>query len=89
MRRHVVDHFCASHAITPYDTIIYAPPPALKDAFDTLLAERLIRQEGTGYFWLDLRAYDAAVLRRRRAMVPVAIGVSLALALAVLLLYRG
>ncbi|ODP37365.1 hypothetical protein [Sphingomonas turrisvirgatae] len=89
-RRAIADHFCAQHAVTPYDTVLYRPPPALRPAFDALLAERLIRQEGDAYFWLDLPAWDAAVERRRRKMVPVAIIVSVVLALVVMLgFYQG
>ncbi|WP_423601774.1 hypothetical protein [Sphingomonas sp. MS122] len=86
-RRKVVDHFCAQHAVTPYDTILYTPPVELKAAFDRLLAERLIRKEGHAYYWLDLRAYEAAVERRRRKLVPVAIVVSVLLAVVAMSFY--
>ncbi|HEY0621473.1 hypothetical protein [Sphingomonas sp.] len=88
-RRKLVDHFCAQHAITPYDTILYTPPADLKAAFDTLLAERLIREEGHAYYWLDLRAYEAAIELRRRKLVPVAIAVSVLLAVVAMLFYAG
>jgi hypothetical protein len=88
-RRKLVDHFCARHAITPYDTILYTPPADLKPAFDRLIAERLIRKEGHAYYWLDLRAYEAAVERQRRKSVPVAIGVSVLLAVVAMLFYAG
>ena len=88
-RRRLVDHFCAAHAITPYDTILYTPPAELKVAFDRLLAERLIRKEGHAYYWLDLRAYEAAVELKRRKLVPVAIAVSVLLAVVVMLFYAG
>lgn len=88
-RRKVVDQFCAQHAVTPYDTILYAPPEALKPAFDGLVAERLIRKEGHAYYWLDLRAYEAAVEVRRRKLVPVAIAVSVLLAAVAMLFYAG
>lgn len=88
-RRKLADHFCAQHAITPYDTILYTPPPELKAAFDGLLAERLIRKEGHAYYWLDLRAYEAAIELRRRKLVPAAIAVSLLLAVVAMLFYAG
>ncbi|WP_447728558.1 hypothetical protein [Sphingomonas koreensis] len=88
-RRKLVDHFCAAHAVTPYDTILYSPPADLKLAFDTLLAERLIRKEGHAYYWLDLRAYEAAVELKRRKLVPVVIAVSVLLAVVVMLFYAG
>lgn len=88
-RRKLVDHFCAQHAVTPYDTILYTPSAELKPAFDRLLAERLIRKEGHAYYWLDLRAYEAAVERRRRKLVPVAIVVSVLLAVVAMLFYAG
>lgn len=84
-----MDHFCAAHAVTPYDTILYTPPADLKAAFDALLAERLIRKEGRAYYWLDLRAYEAAVEVRRRKLVPVAIAVSVLLAAVAMLFYAG
>ena len=79
----------AQHAITPYDTILYTPPPELKAAFDGLLAERLIRKEGHAYYWLDLRAYEAAIELRRRKLVPVAIAVSVLLTVVAMLFYAG
>ncbi|MEG3179277.1 hypothetical protein [Sphingomonas sp. LT1P40] len=88
-RRRVVNHFCAAHAITPYDTILYVPPPELKSAFDGLLARQLIRKEGQAYYWLDLRAYEADIDVRRRKLVPVVIAVSVVLAVVVMLFYRG
>ena len=88
-RRKLVDHFCAQHAITPYDTILYTPPAELRSAFDRLLAERLIRKEGHAYYWLDLRAYEAAIERQRRKLVPVAIAVSVLLAVVAMLFYAG
>ncbi len=88
-RRKLVDHFCAAHAITPYDTILYTPSADLKPAFDRLLAERLIRKEGHAYYWLDLRAYEAAVETRRRKLVPVAIAVAVVLAAVAMLFYAG
>jgi hypothetical protein len=89
-RHRIVDHFCAKHAVTPYDTILYDPPPHLRRAFDSLVAERLIRREGHAYYWLDLNAWDAALARRQRRMVPVAIAVSVVLALALMLgFYQG
>lgn len=88
-RRKVVDHFCAQHAITPYDTILYTPPAELKAAFDALVAERLIRKEGHAYYWLDLRAYEAAVEQRRRKLAPVAIAVAVLLAVVAMLFYAG
>lgn len=88
-RRRLVDHFCAQHAITPYDTILYTPPAELKAAFDRMLAERLIRKEGHAYYWLDLRAYDAAVELRRRKLVPVAIAVAVLLAVVAMLFYQN
>ncbi len=88
-RRRLVDHFCAAHAITPYDTILYTPPADLRPAFDGLLAERLIRKEGHAYYWLDLRAYEAAVERRRRKLVPVVIAVSVLLAAVAMLFYQN
>lgn len=88
-RRKVVDHFCAQHAVTPYDTILYAPAAELKAAFDRLVAERVIRKEGHAYYWLDLRAYEAAIEARRRRLVPVVIAVSVLLALVGMLFYRG
>jgi len=88
-RRKLVDHFCAAHAITPYDTILYTPPAELKTAFDGLIAERLIRKEGHAYYWLDLRAYEAAVEQRRRKLVPVSIVVSVLLAVVAMLFYAG
>lgn len=88
-RRKLVDHFCAQHAITPYDTILYTPPADLRAEFDRLLAERLIRKEGHAYYWLDLRAYEAAVVLRRRKLVPVTIAVSVLLAVVAMLFYLG
>ena len=88
-RRKVVDHFCAQHAVTPYDTILYTPPAELKAAFDALVGERLIRKEGHAYYWLDLRAYEAAVELRRRKLVPVAIAVAVLLAVVAMLFYQG
>ena len=88
-RRRVVDHFCAQHAVTPYDTILYTPPAELKAAFAALLAERMIRKEGHAYYWLDLRAYEAAVELRRRKLVPVAIAVAVLLAVVAMLFYAG
>lgn len=88
-RRKLVDHFCAQHAVTPYDTILYTPPAELKAAFDMLLAERLIRKEGHAYYWLDLRAYEAAVELRRRKLVPVTIAVAVLLAVVATLFYAG
>ena len=88
-RRKLVDHFCAQHAITPYDTILYTPPAELKAAFDKLLAERLIRKEGHAYYWLDLRAYEAAVEQRQRKLVPVTIAVAVLLAVVAMLFYAG
>ena len=88
-RRRIVDHFCAQHAITPYDTILYTPPAPLQAAFAAMLAERLIRQEGHAYYWLDLTAWDAAIERRRRKLVPLAIAAAVIMALAVMLLYQG
>lgn len=88
-RRRIVDHFCAQHAITPYDTILYTPPPPLQAAFAAMLSERLIRKEGHAYYWLDLNALNAAAEWRRRRLVPVAIAVSVAAAFALTLLYQG
>lgn len=88
-RRKLVDHFCAQHAITPYDTILYTPPAELRAAFEGLLAERLIRKEGHAYYWLDLRAYEAAIERRRRKLVPVMVAVSLLIALVLMTFYQG
>lgn len=88
-RRRVVDHFCAQHAVMPYDTILYTPPAELKPAFEALLAERLIRKEGHAYYWLDLRAYAAAVELRRRKLVPVAIAVAVLLAVVATFFYAG
>lgn len=84
-RRKIVDHFCAQHAITPLDTIIYTPPAELKPVFDKLIAQRVIRREGQGYYWLDLRAHDAVIVHHRRKMAPVAIAVAVVLALVVML----
>lgn len=80
-RRRLVDHFCAEHAITPLSTILYTPPADLKPVFDKLIAQRVIRREGQGYYWLDLRAYDAVIAHHRRKRAPVLIAVSVALAL--------
>lgn len=88
-RRKVVDQFCAQHAVTPYDTILYTPPAGLKAAFEALLAEGLIRKEGHAYYWLDLRAYDAGVEQRRRKLVPVTIAVAVLLAVVAMLFYAG
>lgn len=89
-RRAILDHFCALHAITPYDTILYTPPPALKRQFDAMLAERIVRQEGHAYYWIDLAAWDAAIERRRRRMVPIVIALCLVVAFALMLgFYRG
>jgi hypothetical protein len=86
-RRRIVDAFCAEHAITPYDTILYTPPPELAEAFAAMLAERLIRKEGHAYYWLDLRAGEAAIVARRRR--PVVIAASVLLAVVAMLFYRG
>lgn len=88
-RRRIVDHFCAAHAITPYDTILYTPPPELRAQFDWLLARRLIRQEGHAYYWLDLRACDADRAAQWRRQMPVVIAVSVACAIVAMLFYRG
>jgi hypothetical protein len=80
-RRKIVDHFCAEHAITPLSTILYTPPAELKPVFDKLIAQRVIRREGQGYYWLDLRAHDAVIAHHRRQRAPVLIAVSVALAL--------
>jgi len=80
-RRKIVAHFCANHAITPLDTILYTPPEELKPVFDKLIAQRVIRREGQGYYWLDLRVLDAVILHHRRKMAPVVIAVSVVLAL--------
>ncbi len=83
-RRKIVDHFCASHAITPLDTILYTPPAELKPVFDKLIAQRVVRREAQGYYWLDLRVHDAVIVHQRRKMAPVAIVVSVVLALVVM-----
>lgn len=89
-RRKIVAAFYAQHAITPLDTILYTPPPELKPVFDKMIAQRVIRREGQGYYWLDRRAYDAVIAHQRRKMAPVAIAVSVVLALVVMLFfYRG
>lgn len=80
-RRRIVDHFCAEHAITPLSTILYIPPAELKPVFDKLIAQRVIRREGQGYFWLDLRVHDAVIAHHRRQRAPVLIAVSVVLAL--------
>lgn len=80
-RRKIVDHFCAEHAINPLSTILYTPPADLKPVFDKLTAQRVIRREGQGYYWLDLRALDAVIAHHRRQRAPVLIAVSVALAL--------
>ena len=80
-RRRIVDHFCAEHAITPLSTILYTPPAELKPVFDKLIAQRVIRREGQGYYWLDLRVHDAVIAHQRRQRAPVLIAVSVALAL--------
>jgi len=80
-RRRIVDHFCAQHAITPLSTILYAPPAELKPVFDKLIAQRVIRREGQGYYWLDLRVHDAVIAHHRRQRAPILIAVSVALAL--------
>lgn len=80
-RRRIVDHFCAEHAITPLSTVLYTPPAELKPVFDKLIAQRVIRREGQGYYWLDLRAHDAVIAHHRRKRAPVLIAVSVALAL--------
>ncbi|MFN3435915.1 MAG: hypothetical protein ACK4ZY_16150, partial [Sphingomonas sp.] len=80
-RRRIVDHFFAEHAITPLSTILYTPPVELKPVFDKLIAQRVIRREGQGYYWLDLRAHDAVIAHHRRKRAPVLIAVSVALAL--------
>lgn len=84
-RRKIVDHFCAEHAITPLSTILYTPPAELKPVFDKLIAQRVIRREGQGYYWLDLRAYDAVIAHYRRKRAPLLIAGAVALALAVML----
>ncbi|MFL9841020.1 hypothetical protein ABS767_08615 [Sphingomonas sp. ST-64] len=89
-RHKIVAAFCAQHAITPLDTILYTPSPELKPVFDKMIAQRVIRREAQGYYWLDLRAHDAVIVHQRRKMVPVAIAVSVVLALVVMLFfYRG
>lgn len=80
-RRRLVDHFCAEHAITPLSTILYTPPAELKPVFDKLIAQRVIRREGQGYYWLDLRVHDAVIAHHRRQRAPVLIAVSVVLAL--------
>lgn len=84
-RRKIVDHFCAEHAITPLSTILYTPPAELKPVFDKLIAQRVIRREGQGYYWLDLRAHDAVIAHHRRKRAPVLIAVSVVLALVLML----
>ncbi|MCR5871595.1 MULTISPECIES: hypothetical protein [unclassified Sphingomonas] len=86
-RRKIVDHFCAQHAVTPLDTIIYTPPAELKPVFDKLIAQRVIRREGQGYYWLDLRVLDAVILHHRRKYVPVAIVVAVLLAIVAMAFY--
>ncbi|HEV7288453.1 hypothetical protein [Sphingomonas sp.] len=86
-RRRIVDHFCAQHAITPLDTILYTPPEDLKPVFDKMIAQRVIRREGQGYFWLDLRAHDAVIVHQRRKYVPVAIVVAVLLAIVAMAFY--
>jgi hypothetical protein len=89
-RRRIIDHFCAKHAVTPYDTILYKPPPELRRAFESLVADRLIRREGHAYYWLDINAWDAALARRQRRRVPLVVGATLLLALGLMLgFYRG
>lgn len=86
-RRKIVAHFCAHHAITPLDTILYTPPEELKPVFDKLVAQRVIRREGQGYYWLDLRVLDAVILHHRRKYVPVVIVVAVLLAIVAMLFY--
>jgi len=86
-RRKVIGHFRAQRAITPYDTILYTPPPELQATFDKLLAQRVIRREGQNYFWLDLRAHDAVIVHRRRKYVPIVIVVSVMLAIVAMSFY--
>ena len=89
-RRKIVAAFYAQHAITPLDTILYTPPDDLRPMFDKMIAQRVIRREAQGYYWLDRRAYDAVIAHQRRKMVPVAIAVSVVLALVLMLFfYRG
>ncbi|MCA1198252.1 hypothetical protein K9B35_09760 [Sphingomonas sp. R647] len=86
-RRRIVDHFCAEHAITPLNTILYTPPADLKPVFDKLIAQRVVRREGQSYYWLDLRVLDAVIVHHRRKRAPVLIAVAVALALAVMVTF--
>jgi hypothetical protein len=58
--------------------------------FERMQARGVIRDAGSGKFWLDTAAYQAESDRRRRIMVPVVIVLAVVAALVISLVgYRG
>jgi hypothetical protein len=90
-RRKIAGHFFVHHATSAEDAVAYVPQRMImRRQFEHMRARGILRDAGSGKYWLDTAAYQADIDRRRRILVPVVIVLAVALALAIALAgYRG
>lgn len=67
-RREVREHFENAGAFNPGHAVSYQPPSYLHERqFDLLVGRGILREAGTGRFWINREAVELEAQRRRRA----------------------
>ncbi len=90
-RRKIAGHFFVHHATSAEDAVAYVPQRMImRRQFEHMRARGILRDAGSGKYWIDTVAYQGDIDRRRRILVPIVIVMAAALALAIALVgYRG
>ncbi|MES2989686.1 MAG: hypothetical protein V4808_17475 [Pseudomonadota bacterium] len=73
-RRKIAGHFFVHHATSAEDAVAFVPQRRImRRQFEQMQARGIVRDAGSGKYWLDTAAYQADGDRRRRILVPVVI----------------
>jgi hypothetical protein len=64
-RRDIQHHFFSNDAVRPDRAVEYQPRTGIeRRQFDRMVARGIIREQGSGAYWLDVIAYDNDICRR-------------------------
>ena len=89
-RRKIVQHFLFHHATAPGDAVRYLPQSRIEQAqFDRLMARGVVRDAGSGTYWIDTAAFVEFERAQRRKVVTIVVVVLLIAAALPLFFYRG
>lgn len=93
-RREVLGHFDDAGAVNPDRAVPYDPPSHLhENQFESLIGQGILKETGSGLFWMDRGAAELEARRRRGSLkimfVLILAGLVIAAAISMALVRSG